>query len=394
MKSSRLVPRFWDTKPVCTGTQVSIVKDVVTLKSGIEVEMAAFPHKLGYDVVDTNDTSQIARVFSFMNDNYHHSNDHHRFAYSADLFSYYLGSGFQAPLVLRFFATSSPDVTVACVVGKPTYVSAHGTRLCLVEINFLCLISQLRSIGLSGYVINAVTKETLQRYDGRIAGALYTTVKPLSIPSFCTKRYYHRPLRIQHLLTHNFLLPNTDANVFCKVFNSFSYVPADMAGKRVKRIGVDLPQEEIVKVLQSMYDAHAKEHYDVFESVEIRGCVQCPSMYVLVIENTTSGAIDDFLVLYRLDMMSSRTGGIVRNMFLYVTCVRPGVTQSVLEAVAEYLYVNDVCDVITLSDIYDTQGNGGYMSLKYIEGSAKLDYYLYNYTAVPTQPHRTGLVTV
>ncbi len=164
---------MWDNKPVeinkgDVGSNI-ISCDVLYNKVIKELENSKF--KLRYNVLYSKDISRdkMLEILEFININYIgcYDSDLYKFIYTIDLFEFFCKNA----MILEFYPELG-DKVVGYIIGKPSKVYLCGNIINTSESNFLCLVPELRNLGLGPFIINALTKELV--YNWSITTSHYT----------------------------------------------------------------------------------------------------------------------------------------------------------------------------------------------------------------------------
>jgi hypothetical protein len=69
-----------------------------------------------------------------------------------------------------------------------------------------------------------------------------------------------------------------------------------------------------------------------------------------------------------------------------------------MESIASYCFIckstKETIDIITLTDIFPIRSKSDYTNMKFVEGSASLNYYIFNMNVNPIDNKKNGLFTV
>jgi len=423
---------FWTNKPVRINKQeftsnLIVSADTLLENSDNEIKMSKI--QLDYDVVLNPDDDCKNNLLKFINDNYGDDNSNLVLQYSKNLLDYFINPD---SLCIVFYSKEKKyDKMIGLIVAKKHNlvirddVLEFKTYNC-IDIDFLCLIKQLRNLHVSSYMINVVTKECMLQYDKLVPCAVYTINKRLKVDNFCKKTYYHRPLQIENLLLTDMLDVNDNDNLnfeqttklLKKLYNTFSYNKdffknynleyytkiqlnqgtlgtLDENGKGTLNFS---GQGTFLELIHDNLLNYNKVNHDIYEyksRSDIEKMLSNPVFHKFIIKNKT-GDIVDFVCLYNLDTYNIKTKTSSRNghfysMFLhdnssiYMSCV--------LEIISEYCYKNNVFDLLTIMNVLNVKPEE-YKFYKLLRGSASLYYYVYNIEIPRIQPHKNGLVTI
>lgn len=374
---------FWLNKPVeVSDKNITNILSSQELLDKVNKEIEVNRFQLDYNVVKSEDLIDTSHLLDFINKNYVTSEDEtFKLVYTQDLLSFYLPNS----LIVEFYPKGSKTI-IGYIIGKRSDICINGKVIETSEVNFLCVIPKLRSLGISSYMINVLTREIVMRYD--INTAHYTISNKIKSPHFGEKLFYHRFINIPQLFKTNFV-ENVDHNMLIQAYNNFS-VSTNFASKHTIRY---IHNEEIeVSLLETLYNKYidyCKHTYKIYEHVNLEE-----------FKNTfTNKAFHHFLVykkndivaytcMFRLDSYNADVKETQRAGFYYYMFVNDTINE--LEYIHQYIYNNQLFDVITFSDIFDID----YNKLRCIRGSGVLRYYFYNMICNPIKNSENGLITI
>lgn len=98
--------------------------------------------------------------------------------------------------------------------------------------------------------------------------------------------------------------------------------------------------------------------------------------------------IVSFISLFRLDTYNDLTKYTQKSGYYYYMFLNDTVND--LEFVSQFIYKNDIFDIITFGDIF----NIDYKSIKCIQGSSILKYYWFNMVCKFSNSYENGLITI
>jgi len=205
---------FWEVQPVAVGDKVSQILSAEDLLTKINGEIDAAKIKLEYRTfLDTQINPEFrTKILEFINMNYVGS-ERIKLIYDDTLFSYYL----KETLLIQFHPKGNPDKIVGIIIGKKKQLHIGDTIAKIIEVNFLCLSSKLRSMHLAPYMIGVLTRESVVQLG--ISVAYYTIGETIKSPSFGRKQMYHRPVNINNLVLGGFF--NVPVKQYERLYNTF-----------------------------------------------------------------------------------------------------------------------------------------------------------------------------
>jgi len=401
---------FWTNKPVRINKQeftsnLIVSADTLLENSDNEIKMSKI--QLDYDVVLNPDDDCKNNLLKFINDNYGDDNSNLVLQYSKNLLDYFINPD---SLCIVFYSKERKyNKMIGLIVAKKHNlvirddVLEFKTYNC-IDIDFLCLIKQLRNLHVSSYMINVVTKECMLQYDKQVPCAVYTVNKRLKVDNFCKKTYYHRPLQIENLLLTDMLDVNDNDNLnfeqttklLKKLYNTFSYNKDFFKNYNLEYYTTSNNLDH--NLIHDNLLNYNKVNHDIYEyksRSDIEKMLSNPVFHKFIIKNKT-GDIVDFVCLYNLDTYNIKTKTSSRNGHFYSMFLHDNSStymSYVLEIISEYCYKNNVFDLLTIMNVLNVKPEE-YKFYKLLRGSASLYYYVYNIEIPRIQPHKNGLVTI
>ena len=181
--------QFWKYKPIKVLKNVGCIGSVIdeqTLLAKVVQDIKSSPITLDYNVIDLTDHKIQTCIVNFINNNYEGEGEDVHFRYTVDLFKYYATLNC---LGIVFYPKGSQRIVGFIAGAQHTLVLKGDSRLEIdsIDVNFLCLVQQLRNLHLTSYMISVLTKECIERLG--IIVATYTTGNSLRSPSFCVRKY-------------------------------------------------------------------------------------------------------------------------------------------------------------------------------------------------------------
>jgi hypothetical protein len=378
--------------------------------------------KLDYNIImDPNDECKN-HLLKFINNNYDTSNSHLVLQYSKSLLDYFINND---SLCIIFYpkghGTTKPpqsqttnknkcnfDKMVGLIIAKkhtlsilentntPNYFKNYET----IDADFLCLIKPLRNLHISSYMINIVTKECLVQYNKQVCSAIYTINKPIKVPHFSRKTFYHRPLNINELISSDMLnIESTNENVYKKIYNTFNYHKNFFTDCSLEYYNYIQNVDD--SLLDFIYDkllTYNKTNYHIFESKskeDVKKMLQNPVFHKFIIKNK-SNEIIDFICLYNLNTLNKNTNTFIRCGHFYSFFLHDNSNSyiyNILEIISEYCYKHNLFDELIIMNILNIPCDK-YKLFKLLKGSGQLFYYIYNIDIPFIHSHQNGLVTI
>ena len=160
---------FWSNKPLQLNSSLkndnSYILDIDNLLLSIDKEISNSKTCLDYHVITSPNNLLKSELLEFINNNYKAIDSSFTLNYSLSLFNYYIT---QNTLCILFYPHKKKPETITTqnmigfICGRPQIIyvkdecsfKQHQT----IDVNYLCLIKQLRNLHVSSYIINILTK--------------------------------------------------------------------------------------------------------------------------------------------------------------------------------------------------------------------------------------------
>jgi glycylpeptide N-tetradecanoyltransferase len=382
---------FWINKPITVSKNCKfeniLSSNELLNKLNKEIELNRF--QLDYSVIESKDLTidKITNIVNFININYITSKDDLlKYVYTNELFSFYCNNA----LILEFYPKGNNTI-IGYIIGKRSDISLYNKILQSSEVNFLCVVPRLRNIGISSYMINVISKEIVLKYD--INSAHYTIGTKIKSPYFGEKILYHRCINIPQLLKTQFLADYNE-NVLIKMYNTFSYSDKFKSIHKIKYINNQDVNDNLIDELYNTYIEYCKNTYEMYEVItlcEFKKTFTNKMFHHFIIYRNEE--IVSYICFFRLDSYNKNTKSIFRSGFYYYMFLKDKESINFInsfEFINEYIYKNDIFDVLTLSDIFKIN----YNEIKFIKGTGILRYYFYNIKCPLVQNDKNGLITI
>jgi glycylpeptide N-tetradecanoyltransferase len=377
---------FWKSKPL--QVNVGNCKHIVSrqqLFDNTKNEMSTMSVQLDYTII--TDVLEDC-IIKFINDNYDYSDSDIQLVYSESLVRHFIGPH---SVSLAFQPKSKPNVMIGLVIGSVKDVVVQNTLHKTIEVNFLCLRKELRSMKVSSFMIDALTLKCLELFPD-VSTAFYTVGKKLVAPHFSCKEYLHRPLQVDKLVAAGILSKEYLNGKLVNKYETFSCNPVNYVIHYVhdnKTVDPDYVSKLTVSL--ESYRSSVYDIYDVKSDSEVKSLLQSKCFHNFVIKNSNGNSESDFISLFQLDSVSKTTGAICRNGYLYCASMQSSDShyqKNIIEIVSQYCKVHDILDMITV------MGDFSSMTSKYLKGAGKLYYYFFNLDLCATECFKNGLITI
>ena len=414
---------FWLNKPVFVNQDFTsdYIVSAENLVKNTTNEITNSKVQLEYDIILNPDDNQKLKLVDFINNNYSTNDSDLVLKYSKRLLDYFITND---SLCVIFYPMGTKesfnneelfDKMIGLVMGRKQciYIKELPDKYnnqtnffksynC-IDVDFLCLIKQLRNMHVSSYMINILTNQCVIRYNMQIYSAIYTVSKRLCVNSFCKKTYYHRPLKIHNLLQSEMIHNNSNLTLLQKLYNTFSYPIKLLENVVLQYINtLNLNENGLNILANALHDkllTYNQNNYNIYEyksQHDILKMLTNDIFHKFIVIDKNTNEILDFMCLYHLDTRNLKYNVISRNGYLYSMFFKKYETMYIsyiFELVSEYCYKNNIFDMIITMNIYDIKPDQ-YKFFKLLKGSADLYYYMYNINTPNILPWKNGLVTI
>ncbi|KAL0246789.1 hypothetical protein GEMRC1_007996 [Eukaryota sp. GEM-RC1] len=285
--------KFWSTQPVPQSKASTLPEGPISIPSTVSSKPLPLPPGFEWVELDLLDPSDKRQIYELLSHHYVEDDDSmFRFDYSSEFISWAL----TPPGYIKEYhigIRSSTGALLAFISGVPQKLIVRDNEIESVDINFLCVHSQLRSKRLAPVLIKEITRRV--NLNG-VYFAAFTAGIALPTP-YSDAQYFHRPLNIPKLVEIDFLsLPAQKVSTMTKLY---SHVPYLSDFKNIMR---EMEEKDVASVTEilNIYLAKFVVH-PVFTPEEV-------SHYFLPIANVVSSFVfvdendhvTDFISLYHL----------------------------------------------------------------------------------------------
>jgi glycylpeptide N-tetradecanoyltransferase len=385
------VRKFWGTQPVPQFQGEEITEsDLGPFDKDTDVEKEQkepfnLPKGYIWYDIDINNSGDLNKLYEFLRDNYVEDDDHmFRFDYSKEFLHWHL----TAPGYLKIWHAAilreDKKQIVGFISGTPVHMLIYKDEVAMVEINFLCVKTELRDKRLAAVLIKEITRRVhLQN----IWQAVYTAGVLLPKP-IATCTYYHRNLNIKKLLDVKFtyLSPNLNITRGKSVYNISKETTITGLRKMEKK-----DVEGVFKILNEYLSKFKVRSFYSQDEVEHWFLPRDKVVYSYVVENPENGELTDFLSFYSLP---SSILNHEKHKTLYAAYsffnVANSVTTKELMRNTLILASLDKFDVFNALNIMDNEKV--FTDLLFGQGDGSLRYYFYNYACPELKPNELGIV--
>lgn len=321
---------FWKNRPL------NSVGDATALEYNDETYM--------YKIFYNGDSSSL--LVDFINKNY--SKQNLTYVYEESIIEYFLTDGFW----LAIYSKKFPGNIIGVIAGKNVDINTHGK---CIEIDFLCVINQVRKLGVAPLLINKATEICSSKYN--IDVAIFTGHNNIGDLYFCSKSVYHRPLNLKKLVECGTInIDEEDVEAYDKFFKTFDTTKDYNC--------IDNVDYAMVNKLEKQ--DNIRRNY-LFKKED------CFIDFMMI--DTTEPATD-FFRFYQVNVKNKSSGKIVKNIMLYDYVLKKYNSErfhTLLEKICEHVHVNNLYDQISFYKPFTTD-----IGDKYTVAKPPLYYYMFN----------------
>ncbi|KAL0219059.1 hypothetical protein P9112_004712 [Eukaryota sp. TZLM1-RC] len=373
--------KFWNTQPV--RQEVSSAEEEGPIKIPKEVSKTPLPlpPNFSWVTLDVTNTNDLTELYTLLSNHYVEDSDSlFRFNYSAEFLMWALtvpGYLSQWHLAIR----SSTGTLLAFIAATPQHMKIKKEEVDIVDINFLCVHTSLRTKRLAPVLIREITRRV--NLEG-IYFAAYTAGIRIPTP-YSVAQYYHRPLNIKKLVETDFLsLPDDKISTYSKLYGTV-VVPKGIRMRPMTEDDVDIVSDLLNQQL-SKYEVAP-----VFSKEEVRHFfVPRKSIVDSFVFLTENGEVSDFMSYYHLpSRVLQGNQGTLNAAYLFYYACNSIPLKDMVNSVINYAKVNNI-DVVNCLTIMD---NDLFIKdCKFGPGDGNLNFYLFNWNLNPIESKKVGIV--
>jgi hypothetical protein len=381
-------------------------KNLITsqnLSNLIDFQLSSSKLKLDFKVIEPeSENFKYNKILDFINENYITSNGDgnlYKLNYSISLFSFFAKNS----IIIEFYPKNK-DKVVGYIIGKLCNLEIYNQLTKSMEVNFLCLIPQLRNLGLSLFMKNVLANECIKRYNVSIAH--YTSSHDINYPIFSSKSFYHRILNIMVLKNINWLYDkNVSIKKYEKLYNTFEISDSIQTDYSILYIN-DLTDQNFkldIHSLYSKYISYCQKQFDIYDKIEentFKSTFYNKAFHHFIILNKTTQELEAYLCYFELNTIYTVTNTICKTGYQYFYFFKNNdislnssfieLNSSFVELLHQYILSNNLFDLVN----YTESKNFNIQLIKLVKGSSQLKYFLFNKKINTIKPSNNGLVTI
>lgn len=388
---------FWNTQPVVQELAEALEdgdmpQDLTSVDPAQHPDAPLLlPEKFVWTAIDPHNDSHIADLYKLLHSYYvEDTSNMFRFAYSKDLLRWWLTSpGCKPEYSLGIRIDDPGDETherligyISGVVSDYTYSnSEEGETFSrpMQSIVFLCLDKKYRSLKLAPLLIQEITRRS---YKNGVFHAIYTSGTPLTAP-IQIANYYHRILNPIKLARIGFCTkPKAISDKEFTFFYKLPFLPTNISSCFHTCNEADIP------ALHELYTEYSRKEYkfrqaysrELFTHIVTH---RKDSIHTLVYREKEREQPDAFITYYIIDTAVlakdiKKQYPSMRNGYIYLYALRSNCNLSMNQLILALMHDmhNSGVDVCTALNVGPNPSF--FSTMKFAEGSGKLNYYLFN----------------
>lgn len=307
---------------------------------------------------------------------YYHNDPDFKFVYSADILEWFCRDAY----IMTFH--SKTDKLIGVMIGKPKTIVINFEEVRCLEVNYLCLIPQLREMNITKFMIYTFINHFAQECEETIA--YYTTGTAFSQEYFSKKLYYHRIIQLDTCLQTKMVDAHLDSDVFRKVYKTFSVPRKYSSTFTIHLNSLDYKADIYDKLASYNMENHKIFHLDIDEYNTLW---DHPDFYHFCIVDNDNQVMD-YICTFMLN--TETPTGTCRNMYIYKWFFKNS-KSDIIEYVSKYVNDHDIADMITFVGLLSPDE---LMKSKCLKGSSNLYYYFFNLEVPCIKYLENALVTI
>jgi hypothetical protein len=364
------------------------------LSNLIDLQLSSSKFKLDFKVLETElEMNKYHQILDFINENYIASKDDnnvYKLNYSISLFSFFAKDS----VIIEFYPQKSNKV-IGYIIGKLCNLEINSELTKSMEVNFLCLIPQLRKLGVSLFMKNVLANESIKKYNVPIAH--YTSSHHINYPTFCEKSFYHRILNVPILKNINWLHDkNVSIQKYQKLYNTFGIPDLIQTRFSIHYINNSQKTQIDIHLLYSKYISYCQKQFDIYDKIEentFKSTFYNKAFHHFIIENKSTQELEAYICYFELNTLYTITNTICKTGYQYFYFFNNEditLNSYFIELLHQYILSNNLFVLVNYTESKDFDTT----LVKLVKGSSQLKYFLFNKKINTIKPYNNGLVTI
>ena len=369
------VGKFWRTQPIrlCEGIPDGAIEPI-----GKEIRAIPYdlPTEFAWVSYDVNYPAQLDEIYHLLSEHYV-ADDKFRLTYSKDFLRWALcPPGYVPDLHLGVKCGSK---LIGFISAVPVNICVKSEPIKIVEINFLCVRSDVRAHRLTPVLIMEITRRSNLM---GIFQAVYTAGVEIPTPVARTQ-YFHRMLNPKKLIDSGFSCVGP-RQTMSSIIRSHHLKPNPTGQWRPLRPADWVGASELLENYLEKFSLRMKFALDEFAYwFQPRDQI----IYSYVVEDADK--ITDLCSFYAVPSVTLNNSIQINTAYAWYNVAT---SMSLGDLISDLLILakNEGFDVFNCLDIHD---NKSFLSdLKFEPGTGHLKYYLYNWATSEMKPEEVGIV--
>lgn len=377
---------YWNNKPLITNSSNFHVNSenkssiIDSLSKELDILKQNLDSSNFVDILNIRDPKQKMEWCDFINTHYQDVTPQMSLHYTNSLINY-MFSHKHITFVLRNKSRNQIIATISGFFFNNTFFEKKYNTL---HCTFLCIHKNFREKYLAPFLITYFGLYAFKTYKN-LHHIFFTTSNQYSDQPFHTSHFFHRPLCIQNLIDTQFLPDTINKEVYRKIYE-----------KKVKIGALEILDKDILlekcslDTLSNQFNQFYKmNNVDIsyhYTPQFLQNILKCPD-FVLVGEFDRSKSKLDNVFIFNKLYYKNGFGTLVKNVLLHSYFYKSESKFQELFDSVSYLLKSEF-DVITCLDILPESP----LKYKFINGTGKIHYYLYNCNVPKITRNRLSVV--
>jgi glycylpeptide N-tetradecanoyltransferase len=390
------VHRFWETQPVAVKTTSYGEKDDKNPYLRIKVPLALEPSEVTGRIISPNQEDflqeplqlpagyawiqpELEFLGNFLREFYATDPDgNFRVTYSNETISWVITApGFRKDWCIGVEKTDTKTL-IGLIIATPSIVKILDDPVPLVQINFLCVRPSYRGKSLAPIMIREISRRVA--ITGTMA-AIYTAA--IELPHAISRcDYYHRPLNMKKLIKLEFCHKNPKLTMA-------GTLKQYVLPKITSNPGLRKLEDKDVEAACSLLNKYLEQFkiYTIFNSDDFRHHFMPRDgvVYSYVVEK--EGQLVNFVSFYSIDTVAMKhEDNIIKCAYLYYV-IDPNILPEILTIASEIGFDMFNCIGVMMNETFVKE-------FRFIKGTGKSHYYLYNWKCPAVKNYQVGVILI
>ena len=381
---NNVIHKFWETQPVPSLNDKVKEYGLVCPDKFIKdrkITEYSLPAEFEWYTMNPDSMTDLTDVAKFISANYLEDDDgSFRFDYSPDFLKWALVPRGQKDTNLCVIVRVKKNKKIVGFISGVMVNMKVGCDIKhMADVDFLCVHPNLRNKSLASVLIKEITRRIVYRYD--VSQAIYSGSKYLPKPISYVK-YYHRHLNVIKLVDVGF----ADKSEYYKLLSNHYKLPDDFTLNNFRKMEIKDAEQSFVLLNNYMQKYTC---YPVFSFEEFKHWFIGNDFVSSYVTTDYQDNVVDMISYFKLThkvLIKSKYNTINTACVYYYTCCN----HSLVELGMNMLIMaqREGIDVVNITDIMDNMDMIN--NLKFVPGSGKLYYYMFNWKCPEMPPNQLG----